>query len=172
MKCGRVIISGVIGGVLVIGIVFAAGLISGQYADLCALLGTSITAMNGALSWTIGLAAQLAVAIAAALLYATIFEWVTRRAGLLVGIAIAPAHAIVAGLAVGFLPAARLLSRGLSPPGAFLEYRGLVVTGAFVVAHLVFGVIVGAAYGAPRRALPRAAAVWHDVTSTRSPRQP
>jgi hypothetical protein len=167
MKFGRAIISGVLGGVLVIGIVFAAGLASGQDTDLCALLGTSITAMNGALSWTIGLAAQLAVAIAAALLYATIFEWVTRRAGLLVGLAIALAHTIIAGLAVGFLPAARLLSRGVSPPGAFLEYRGFIVTGAFVVAHVVFGVIVGAAYGASRHAIPRTAAVWHAVTSSR-----
>ena len=167
MKFGRAIISGVIGGVLVIGIVFAAGLASGQDADLCAWLGTSITGMSGALSWTIGLAAQLAVAIAAALLYATIFEWVARRAGGLVGLAIAPGHAIIAGLAVGFLPAGRLLSRGVSPPGAFLEYRGLIVAGAFVVAHLLFGVFVGAAYGASRHSIPRTAAVWHDVTPTR-----
>ena len=167
MKFGRAIISGVIGGVLVIGIVFAAGLASGQDTDLCAWLGTSITAMNGALSWTIGLAAQLAVAIVAALLYATIFEWVTRRGGLLVGLAIAPAHTIIAGLAVGFFPAARLMSRGVSLPGAFLEYRGFIVAGAFVVAHLLFGVIVGAAYGATRGSTPRTAAIWHDVTPTR-----
>ncbi|MFL5615377.1 MAG: hypothetical protein ACJ796_17040 [Gemmatimonadaceae bacterium] len=167
MKFGRAIVSGVIGGVLVIAIVFAAGLGSGQNADLCALLGNSVTGTTGALSWTLGLAAQLAVAIAAALLYAIIFERVTRRAGVLVGLAIAPAHTIIAGLAVGFLPAAQLLSRGGSPPGAFLEYRGFIVAGAFVMAHLLFGVIVGGAYGAPRHSIPRTAAVWHDVTSTR-----
>ena len=164
MKFSRAIVSGVIGGVLVIAIVFAAGVASGQDADLCALLGNSITGITGVLPWTIGLAAQLAVGIAAALLYATIFEWVTRRGGLLVGLAIAPAHTIIAGLAVGFLPAARLMSSGVSPPGAFLEYRGFIVAGAFVVAHLLFGVIVGAAYGASRHPIPRTAAVWHDVT--------
>lgn len=167
MKVSRAIVSGVIGGVLVIAILFAAGLASRQDADLCALLGNSLTGATGALPWTIGLAAQLAVAIAAALLYAIIFEWVTRRAGVVVGLAIALAHTIIAGLAVGFLPAAHLLSRGVSPPGAFLEYRGFIVAGAFVAAHLLFGVIVGGAYGAPRHSIPRTAAVWHDVTPTR-----
>jgi hypothetical protein len=163
MKVVRATLTGVFGGALVFAIVLAAGAVSNHHADLSLLLGSSITAGAGAWTWAAGAAAQLMIAVIAALLYAAIFEWITRRAGALLGLAVALGHVVIAGLGVGFLPASRLLESGISPPGAFLEYRGLLVAGAFVVAHLLFGVLVGAAYGVTRHALPTTRAEWRDV---------
>lgn len=107
---------------------------------------------------------QLVVAVIAALAYAAAFEWVTRHAGALIGFAIAIPQAVVAGLVVGFLPVTRMLDAGIAPPGAFLEYRGAWTVAAFILEHLVFGVVVGGLYGTTQHAVPVHSAVWVDVT--------
>lgn len=145
-----------------------AGRVTGSMADLCALAGAVITGRDDALAWVVGGAAQLLVAVIAALAYAAVFEWVTRRGGALIGFAVAIPHAVVAGLVVGFLPVARMLDAGITPPGAFLEYRGAWTVAAFILAHLVFGVAVGALYGKARHAVTVQSAVWLDVTGDAS----
>lgn len=163
MKFGRAIVAGVIGAVLVYAVVYLAGLTSGTHADLCLLLGASITGASSVPSWLIGAIGQLLVAVVAALVYAAIFEWVTRRAGALVGFVVGLAHVVCAGIATGFLPAQRLIDANLGVPGAFLEYRGLIVLIAFVVAHLLFGTLAGAMYGRPRHAVVDPKVVWREV---------
>jgi hypothetical protein len=165
MKIGRAVLAGVLGVVLVYAIVWSAGKLSDHPADLCLLLGSSATADDGGATWALGAAGQLAVGIIAALVYAAIFEWVTQRAGPIVGFVVALGHVVVAGIATGFLPAGQLVDAGIDPPGAFLEYRGLVVMGAFVVAHLLFGVLVGTLYGRVRHSIVvHRTAAWIDVT--------
>jgi hypothetical protein len=113
----------------------------------------------------LGLIAQLFVAIVAALVYAAIFEWVVRRAGAVMGFLIALVHVVVAGIGVGFLPVSGMLDAGISPPGAFLEYRGWWAIGTFVLAHLAFGVIVGIVYGEPLHSVETMRGTWKDVTA-------
>lgn len=164
MRTWRAIVAGLAGGVLAIAIVQGAAWVSGGAGDLCGLLGAVVTGDAGTGAWIVGCAAQLAVAAVGGIAYAAIFEWVVRRAGALTGATIAVPHAIVAGLAMGFLPASRLLHAGVMPPGAFMEYGGATVLAAFVAAHLAFGAAVGAIYAGTRHTVHATTLVWHDVT--------
>ncbi len=164
MRIWRTILAGLLGGLLAIAIVRGAAWLSGADGDLCALLAAAITGETGTAAWIVGFAAQLMVAVVAAIGYAAIFEWVTMRAGGLIGVLIAIPHVAVAGLSVGFLPASRLLHAGLMPPGAFMEYRGAVVIAGFVLAHLVFGTVVGAFYGGTRHVVSAMIPAWNNVT--------
>ncbi len=164
MRFWRTIIAGIAAGALAIAIVGGAGWLSGVDADLCMLLGAVVTGDTGTTTWLVGGLGQLLVAVVAAIIYAIIFEWVTRRAGAVIGVLIAIPHVVVAGLAVGFLSGSRLLEAGILPPGAFMEYRGAVVLVGFVLAHLVFGTLVGASYGRTRHVVPATMTIWHDVT--------
>lgn len=165
MKLTRPVLAGIIGVVIVYIIVLLGGKLSGRSTDLCYLLGASISAHLDSWTWLLGALGQLMIGIVAALVYAAIFEWVTRRAGAAVGFVVGVAHVVVAGIATGFLPAQRLLDAGLDPPGAFLEYRGLLAIVAFVLAHLLFGCIVGILYGRPHHTILEWRATWLDVTA-------
>lgn len=164
MKLLRAVVSGLVGAVIVYAIVAIAGRAAGREADLCLLLGASITGQAGAWTWVVGAIGQLVTGAVAAVIYAAIFEWVTQRAGAVIGLIIGLAHVVFAGIATGFLPAQRLLDATLRPPGAFLDYRGLVVLVAFVIAHVLFGVLVGTLYG-PVRHVIRGRVLWSDVTA-------
>jgi hypothetical protein len=165
MKIGRAIVAGIVGGIVVIVAMIVVGVVAGTDADLCALAGAVITGREDAAAWVIGCASQMVVAVIAALVYAAVFEWIVRRAGAVIGVAIALAHGVVAGIAVGFLPISGMVNAGMSPPGAFLEYRGWPVIVTFVLAHLAFGAIVGARYGETLHRVASGRATWHDVTT-------
>jgi hypothetical protein len=164
MKIRRAVVAGLVGGVVATAVIALAGWSSRSDGDLSALFGAVISGRDDWLGWIAGSAVQLVVAIVAALMYAAVFEWVTRRSGALVGLAIAAAHVVVAGLMVGFVPAKAVIADGLTPPGAFLEYRGGLAIVAFICAHLAFGAIVGALYGKPRHTVAAAERVWLDVS--------
>lgn len=166
IRVGRAVAAGIAGGILVVAAVRVAGWLAASDADLCTLGGAVLLGRVDAIGWLAGAAAQLLIAIVAALVYALVFECVTRRAGALIGLAIAVPHVVIAGLAVGFVPAARMLALGIGPPGAFLEYRGGWVIATFVLAHLAFGTIVGAWYGTTRHSDGRERQQWRDVTET------
>lgn len=168
IRVGRAVAAGIAGGILVVAAVRIAGWLVASDADLCTLGGAVLLGRTDAIGWLVGAAAQLLIAIVAALVYALVFECVTRRAGALIGLAIAVPHVVIAGLAVGFVPAARMLDLGMGPPGAFLEYRGGWVIATFVLAHLAFGTIVGAWYGTTRHSDGRERRQWRDVTEPAS----
>lgn len=163
MKLSRVVLAGVIGAVLVYAIVRVAGALTSMPADLCELLGSSITSTDSVWTWLLGGVVRLALGIVASFVYACIFEWVTQRAGAAIGLIVGFAHVVVAGVAIGFLPAGRLIDAGLAPPGAFMEYRGIAVVVAFVVAHLAFGVTIGALYGRPRHEISTRRTIWREA---------
>ena len=166
MKLTRAIVAGLIGAVIVWVIVLVGGIISKSHSDLCLLLGASITGSAGTLSWITGAVGQLLLGAISGVVYAAVFEWVTRRAGAVIGFLVGLAHVVVAGIATGFLPAQRLLDASVQPPAAFLEYRGLVALIAFIVAHLVFGTFVGAVYGRVLQAVLPSRVVWRDVSTS------
>ena len=87
-----------------------------------------------------------------ALLYALVFEFVTRRAGWLIGAAIGVMHATLvwlgAGLAAWWFPDFMSAFAGeLS-----LLFHSLLAIAAFLALHVVYGAIVGAMYGPPNHA--------------------
>jgi hypothetical protein len=163
IRVRRSVAAGIAGGILVVAAVRVAGWLVASEADLCTLAGAVLLGRIDAVGWLVGAAAQLVIAIVAALVYALVFEWVTRRAGALIGLAIGLPHVVIAGLAMGFIPAERMLDLGIGPPGAFLEYRGGWVAAAFVLAHLAFGAIVGTWYGKTRYTDPRERQPWREV---------
>lgn len=148
MKSGRTLLIGVVGALLAVGIERLAGLVAGRDADLCRLVGALLMRSVTLPAILLGCASQLVVAIISAYIYTVIFEYVTRRAGAMMGFIIGLGHVVVAGLVIGFMPGDRLLDAGVMPPGAFMEYRGAVVLVGFLLAHLAFGTFVGATYGA------------------------
>jgi hypothetical protein len=163
MKLGRAVVAGCVGGAMALLIIGIASWVWNADADLCAWFGVMIVGERPG-GWVAGCIAQLGIAIIAALVYATVFELVTRRAGAILGLVVAVPHVIVAGLAIGFIPAPHP-AHDFGPPGAFLEYRGIWIVIAFIVAHLVFGAVVGALYGQTRRAVPMTRRAWRDVTA-------
>jgi hypothetical protein len=163
MKVGRAILAGIVGCIIALAIIGIAGSLWHTHADLCALFGDMLVGNRTGGGWLLGAAVQLVIAIIAALIYAAIFEWVTHRAGAWLGLLVAIPHVIIAGLAVGFVHVPSL-AVGFGPPGAFMEYRGGWIIGAFILAHLVFGLIQGTMYGRTRHVVPRWVPVWRDVT--------
>lgn len=164
MKLGRAIGAGIVGGIVVVAALEVVGLLTGSNADLCTLGGVILTGRRDVIGWLTGAAAQLIIAAIAGVVYAAIFETVTRRAGALIGLAIAVPHAVVAGLAIGFVPVSRLIDAGIGPPGAFMEYRGAWVVATFVLAHLAFGTLMGSLYGTAQHARDTARQ-WRDITA-------
>jgi uncharacterized membrane protein len=164
MKFTRALGSGLLGGAVAV-IVFCAGAwLLGADSDICALFGAVLVTGDGEVAWSIGCLLQLGVAAIVGLVYASVFEWVTRRSGMLVGLSIAIPHVIVAGLAMSIVPV-RAGNIGVEHPGAFLEYRGAMAIAVFVVAHLFYGITVGVTYGRPRHSVPAAhPLVWEDVS--------
>jgi hypothetical protein len=165
MKLARAIGSGLLGGG-VAGVVFCAGIWPlHANSDVVALFGVMIVSGGGVVAWLIGCMVQLVVAAIVGVIYAVVFEWVTRRSGALVGLLIAIPHLVVAGLAMGFIPMGGG-ELGVGHPGAFLEYRGALAIVVFVIAHLLYGITVGVAYGRPRHALPAERPLtWEDVSA-------
>lgn len=160
MKLKRTLVIGMLGTLLAVAIERLAGLIAGRDADLCLLVGAVLTGSVTTTAIVLGCIAQLIVAVISAYVYALIFEFVTRRAGAIVGFLVGIGHVIVAGLVVGFMPGQRLLDAGVMPPGAFMEYRGAVVLAGFLLAHLAFGTFVGATYGPTLHAASPPAPRW------------
>jgi len=165
MKLGRAVGAGIVGGIIVVAAIDIIGWVTGANSDLCRLGGVILTGRLDAVGWLAGAVAQLVIAIIAAIIYASIFEWVTRRAGPLIGLVIAVPHVIVAGLAIGFVPACRLIDAGIGPPGAFMEYRGAWVLVTFVLAHLVFGALVGKLYGRAQHAPATGGYRWREISA-------
>lgn len=165
MKLSRTLVIGLLGAILAVGIERVAGWVVGRDADLCRLAGVVLTGSATTMSMLVGCAAQLIVAVISAYVYAVIFEYVTGRAGALTGFVIGLGHVIVAGLAVGFMPGERLMNAGVMPPGAFMEYRGVIVLAGFLLAHVAFGTFVGATYGATVHVASPAPPRWREVES-------
>ena len=160
MRTRRTILAGIVGCVVTVSIIGLATRVSSSSGDICALVGALVTGRTDMLGWLAGFVVQLVVGVIAAFVYAAIFEWVTRRAGIVLGLAIAVPHMVIAGLSVGFLPGDALIASGLLPVGAFFEYAGGWVVIAFVCAHLAFGAVVGTLYGRPRHEIPPTGRGW------------
>lgn len=165
MKRSRAIVAGIAGGIVVVGTVGLVGWLTGADGDFCTLGGVILTGREDALGWIAGAVAQLVIASIAGLVYAAIFERVTKRAGAIIGLAIGVPHAVLAGLAVGVIPVSRLIDAGIAPPGAFMEYRGVWMIVTFVLAHITFGVLMGWLYGSTHRGPFDARYRWQDITA-------
>ncbi|HKO15180.1 MAG TPA: hypothetical protein VJU87_03020 [Gemmatimonadaceae bacterium] len=169
MKWARAVVAGIIGALAVVALFALARWVLGVNANVSTTLGSIVLpARYGALlGWIAGAIAQLILGAVAGIIYGLIFEYVTRRAGWLVGGLIGIAHALFAGVAIGFLPM-RMAGGSPAAPGAFLEYRGAWAVVVLVVVHVIFGVLVGALYGATHHAASAPGVRWRELRSSDS----
>jgi hypothetical protein len=146
MNIGKAFFAGVVGGVamtLVMSIARGAGV----SANVIMMLGTLSGGAPSVIHWFLGFTVLLTVAGLLGIVYATIFEHVTHRAGARVGIAIACVHLVIAGLLVGALGEMHpLVPSVMQAPGFFMSQYGIPGMIAFALAHIVYGATVGMVY--------------------------
>jgi hypothetical protein len=163
MRYARALGGGTIGAAAAIAVMWLAGRLFGVAADPAAVLGALLPGA-AVPRWMAGALVELAVGAAAAILYALLFERVARRATWWLGAAIGVGHGVAAGLIVGVATALLPADVAELAPGAFVSYHGVAAALTFVAAHLVYGAIVGATYGAVRHPPPGASLVhWREV---------
>ena len=146
MNFGRAFLAGVIGGAAM-SVGLAMGRAMGMPANLEMMLGTMTGSQPGATAWAAGFVAHIVISGLIALIYAVGFEYVTHRAGWLVGAGFGFIHAIIGGLFMGVMPMMHPLIPGRMPaPGAFMSNMGAMGVVAEFTLHLIYGAVVGAMY--------------------------
>ncbi|MBD3238993.1 MAG: hypothetical protein GF331_00300 [Chitinivibrionales bacterium] len=147
MKWGRAFWAGVLGGAIMT-ILVAIARTMGMPVNLSMMLGTLIGVTPSVGAWVLGFIIHLVISGLIAWLYAAGFEYATHRANAGIGAAFAIVHTILGGLFLGILPAIHPLMPDVIPaPGIFLSNLGVAGVVTFILLHLIYGVIVGGAYG-------------------------
>ena len=172
MDIGAAILGGVVGGAAMIAILYPMiWMIPSQMKmDLLKLLGTMFVPV-GAAGYAGGMMMHMMMSVAFGLIHGGVLEGVgadSVGAGLGLGVLFGVVHALITGAMLGVMPLMHLRMRPLQPklmpalagiapgpdeelldpPGFFgLNYPMPTVMGFFML-HIVFGLIVGAFYGA------------------------
>jgi hypothetical protein len=113
----------------------------------------------------------LAVGIASALVYALVFEHVTRRARWLMGAAVGAIHGSLLAAAIGIVPwMADRSTHGSVVPSEWIPlgapHAGCALA-AILAGGVGFGAIVAALYGAPRHGRgPQSPVRWRELYPT------
>lgn len=147
MKAGTAFWAGVVGGVVMVVLMWMARTFMGMQIDLSMMLGTMLLPI-GTGAWIVGFMMHLIISGLIALIYAWGFEHVTHRAGVLVGMGFSIIHSVGTGIFMGLVPAIHPRMPEMIPiPGFFLSSLGMMgIVGLFIL-HFVYGGIVGAMYG-------------------------
>jgi hypothetical protein len=147
MNFGRAFLAGVVGG-LVMTIIMAfvrATMMPGANPEM--MWGTMMGGAPGMATWIMGLIIHLVISGMIALVYALGFEFVTHRAGVLIGLGFAIIHMILGGIVMGLMPMMHpMIPEQMPAPGAFMSGMGAMGTGLFVLEHFIYGAIVGLMY--------------------------
>ncbi|MGI8510332.1 MAG: DUF6789 family protein [Gemmatimonadaceae bacterium] len=147
MKTGKAFGAGVVGGIVMVILMWMARTFMGMHMDLSMMEGTLFLPM-GPTAWIVGFIMHLIISGLIGLLYAWGFENVTHRSGAVVGMGFGVIHAVLAGLFMGMVPAMHPRIPEMMPaPGFFLSNMGMMGIIALFVLHLVYGAIVGGMYG-------------------------
>lgn len=147
-KGGRAFVAGVVGGAMMSLGAWLARDLWGIPIELEMVLGTLAGLSPGRGTFAIGLVMHLTICGLCGHLYAIGFEHIAHRSGALTGAIASIAHAAIAGLVIGALPEVHpQMPEVLASPGPFLSRLGDLAVAMFVIAHALFGAIVGALYG-------------------------
>lgn len=146
MNIGRAFLAGVVGGAVMTAIM-ALVRAMGMNANPEMMLGTMMGGPPDTTRWIMGLIIHLVLSGLIALVYAIGFEFVTHRAGWLVGLGFAIIHLIIGGIVMGMMGAMHpMVPEQMMAPGPFMSGMGMMGVGLFTVEHLIYGAIVGAMY--------------------------
>ncbi len=147
MNYGRAFFAGVVGGAAMTAVITLVRVMGMMDVNLSMMEGSMITAAVGLGTWLLGFVMHLIISGLIALAYAAGFEYVTHRAGWMVGIAFSIIHIIIAGLVFGMVPAMHpLVPEQMPAPGIFMSNKGMMGVLAFIMLHMMYGAIAGAMY--------------------------
>jgi hypothetical protein len=147
MRAGLAFIAGVIGGAVMIGFVAIIRGLGIASLDLSMLWGSLFTHDLSGGTWVLGFIVHLIVSGLIALVFAGMFEAIRAsnwRLGLLGGAILA----VIAGFIVAgyHVPVTGEAVAGVESPGAFAVNYGAASLVTFIIAYLIYGVIVGSMY--------------------------
>ena len=143
MNLRREYMAGVLGGIAMSAVMYFARLL-GLNIRLELLIGTMLGLPPSPAAWAVGFCAHVVLAGFIGLLYGVAFEYVAQhRADWELGVAFSFVHLTVAGILVGVLPSIDPLFPGWFEPGPFLVNQGSSGMALFILAHLVYGAVVG-----------------------------
>jgi hypothetical protein len=163
IRLGAALRAGLLGAIAVLVVEIVSTRILGVDVNLSALIGALLLDQIGAGPWLLGAAVQIALGLIGGSVYAAIFEWITHHASWWIGLLIGFGHAAIAGLALGYLTLLRGPTRAFIPTGSFLIYHGTWAVVLVIVAHVGFGLVVGATYGQVRRPIAAWSGRWREV---------
>ncbi len=147
MNYGRAFMAGVVGGAVMTAIITLVRVMGIMDVNLSMMMGSMVAASTGAGVWLVGFVMHLIISGLIAVVYAAGFEYVTHRAGWVVGIAFSLIHIVIAGMVFGMVPRMHPLMPDQMPaPGAFMSNKGVMGVLAFTMLHMIYGAIVGGLY--------------------------
>jgi hypothetical protein len=148
VKTDRALISGMAGGLVMTALAWIARATMDLPSNMEMMFGTMFGMRQGTSAWLLGLGIHLAGSALIALIYAWSFERVTHRANWLIGGGIGSLHALIAGGVMGFMPEMHaLIPEHMPAPGFFMANMGAMPVILDFAMHMIYGAIVGAAYG-------------------------
>ena len=147
MKSSKAFWAGVLGALMMVIVMWMGRTTMGMTMSLAMMLGTMFLTM-GSRAWILGLFMHLAIGGVIGLVYALAFERLTHKADVWTGVALGFINALLAGLVMGILPAIHpRIPESMPAPGYFLWSMGMSGVVVLVLAHLLYGAIVGGMYG-------------------------
>jgi hypothetical protein len=148
---GWAVVSGLIGGAVLIAVVYMGILMMPQQMkmNILLLLGTMMVPA-GVLAYVLGLMMHAGASAAFGLIHVGVFEVLDIEPNAAWGLLFGLGHWAVAGMAMGMMPMMHPRIKGgeMAAPGPFaLGYPPMTAVG-FLMVHLIYGVLVGGLYGA------------------------
>lgn len=147
MRAGLAFIAGVIGGAVMIAFVAIIRGLGGTALDLSMLWGSLFTHDLTGSTWVLGFIVHLIVSGLVALVFAGIFESI-RASNWWIGLIGGAICAVVAGFIIAgyHVPVTGEETAAMESPGAFAVNYGAGALITFVIAYLIYGIIVGSMY--------------------------
>ena len=144
MNRSRAFFAGVIAA-SVMSAVMWIGRAMGMPVNLEMMLGSWLTLGIGPITWTIGLAMHLIIGGLFGFVYGAILERTRASSGM--GMTLGVAHAVIAGFALGMVPALHpLVGEVIAAPGPYMLNMGWPGAAAFLILHMMYGGVVGGIY--------------------------
>ena len=145
MSISKALLAGVVGAAVMSLIAFLVRL-AGFPFGFEMLLGSWVTGSVGYVTWLFGLGIHLAIGAVLGVIYAVVFHWL-KVSGARVGVLVGVVHFMCAGFALAMIPAFHpVVPDVVLAPGIYMSNLGPLGVALFVIAHLVYGAVVGGLY--------------------------
>jgi len=147
-----------VGWAVMVALVILLRAVNATELNLSMIVGSLFTGQVSSGTWVLGFVLGLVISGLIALIYAAAFEGM-RKSNWWLGLIGGAIHAAIGGLFFGWMSSFHPAMPDLiTPPGAYAANYGTVTVLAFIVAHLIYGMIVGGMYQTVHVPMPPAGA--------------